>query len=59
MPTKFLAPLGDRIELGLYYIDRVLRFQACDDVSEMPQTIRFQLPLNMEAGIPPAPQRAE
>jgi Disulphide bond corrector protein DsbC len=56
-PAKFLEPLGPRIEPGLHSIDGVLRFQACDDqVCELPQTIKFKLPLTIEPGIPPAPK---
>lgn len=56
-PAKFLEALGTRIEPGLHNIEGVLRFQACnDEVCEMPQTIRFQLPLKIEAGIPAAPK---
>jgi hypothetical protein len=36
-----------------------LRFQVCsDDVCQMPQAIKFELPLTVEAGIPPAPKKA-
>jgi hypothetical protein len=57
MPAKFLEPLGQRIEPGLHSIDGVLRFQACnDEVCEIPQTIKFKLPLTIEPGIPAAPK---
>jgi hypothetical protein len=60
MPAKFLEGLGSRIEPGLHHIDGILRFQACsDEICEMPQTVRFQLPLRIEAGIPPAPKKAD
>jgi hypothetical protein len=60
MPAKFLEPLGKRIEPGLHHIGGTFRFQACsDDVCEMPQTVKFQLPIRIEAGIPPAPKKAE
>jgi hypothetical protein len=57
MPAKFLEALGNRIEPGLHYVDGILRFQACsDEVCEVPQVIRFRLPLTIETGIPAAPQ---
>jgi Disulphide bond corrector protein DsbC len=60
MPARFLEPLGNRIEAGLHHLDGILRFQACsDEVCEMPQTVKFQLPIRIEAGIPPAPKKAE
>jgi Disulphide bond corrector protein DsbC len=60
MPAKFLAPLGEPIEPGLHHIEGILRFQACNDrVCEPPQTIKFKLPLRIEAGIPPAPKKPE
>jgi AhpC/TSA family len=59
MPAKFLEPLGDRIEPGPYRIAGTLRFQACsDEVCEAPQTIKFELPLTIEAGVPQAPKKA-
>ena len=59
MPAKFLEPLGERIAPGLYQIAGTLRFQACsDDVCEVPQSVKFELPLTIEAGIPPAPRKA-
>lgn len=58
MPAKFLEGLGERIEPGLHHIDGVLRFQACsDEVCETPQTLKFQLPLTIEAGVPPASKK--
>ncbi len=58
MPAKFLEALGKRIEPGLHQVEGTFRFQACsDDVCEMPQTIRFQLALTIEAGIPAAPKK--
>ncbi len=58
--SKFLEALGKRIEPGLHHIDGTFRFQACsDEVCETPQTVRFQLPLRIEAGIPPAPKKPE
>lgn len=60
MPAKFLEALSKRIEPGLHHIDGVFRFQACsDDICEAPQTLRFQLPLTIEAGVPPAPKKTE
>jgi hypothetical protein len=56
-PAQFLEPLGQRIEPGLHSIDGILRFQACNDqVCELPQTIKFKLPLTIEPGIPIAPK---
>jgi hypothetical protein len=58
MPAPFLKPLGEKIEPRPYRIAGTLRFQACsDDVCEPPQVIRFELPLTIEAGIPPAPKK--
>jgi hypothetical protein len=58
-PAKFLEPFGKLIEPGAYKIGGTLRFQACsDDVCETPQAIKFELPLTVEAGIPPAPKKA-
>jgi hypothetical protein len=60
MPAKFLEALGKRIEPGLHQIDGILRFQACsDEICETPQTVRFQLPMRIEAGIAPAPKKAD
>jgi hypothetical protein len=59
IPARFLEALGKPIEPGLHQIDGVFRFQACsDEVCEMPQALRFHLPLTIEAGIgaPPKPQ---
>jgi hypothetical protein len=53
-----LQALGKPIEPGAYTIKGELRFQACsDDVCEAPQAIPFELPLRVEAGIPPAPTK--
>ena len=58
MPAPFLLALGKTIEPGVYKIGGTLRFQACsDDVCEPPQEIKFELPLELEAGIPPAPKK--
>jgi len=47
---------GPGMEPGFYRIKGTLRFQACsDEVCEMPGTIEFELPLNIEAGVPAAP----
>ena len=49
---------GKLIEPGPYKIEGTLRFQACsDDVCETPLAIKFELPLTVEAGIPPAPKK--
>ena len=59
MPAPFLKPLGEKIEPGIYEIAGTLRFQACsDDVCEMPQAIKFVLPLTIEARIPPVPKKS-
>jgi AhpC/TSA family protein len=58
--AKFLEPLGQRIDPGLHSIDGVLRFQACNDrLCEIPQAIKFKLPLTIEPGIPAAPKKSE
>jgi hypothetical protein len=60
MPAPFLESLGERIEPGPYMIEGTFRFQACnDEICEPPQTLRFQLPLRIEAGVPPPPKKAE
>ncbi len=57
--AKFLDSFGKWIEPGPYKIKGTLRFQACsDEVCEMPEAITFELPLTIEAGIPPAPNKA-
>jgi hypothetical protein len=59
-PAKFLEAIGARIEPGDYKIPGELRFQACSDtVCEPPQAIKFELPLHIEAGVPPAPKDAK
>jgi hypothetical protein len=59
VPAKFLEAFGKRIEPGPYKVAGTLRFQACsDDVCETPQAIKFELPLTVETGIPPAPKKA-
>jgi AhpC/TSA family/Disulphide bond corrector protein DsbC len=59
MPAKFLEALGERIEPGTHRIAGTLRFQACsDEICETPQTIKFELPLTIEAGVPPAPKKS-
>ena len=46
------------IEPGPYKIGGTLRFQACsDDVCAMPIAIKFELPLTVEVGIPPASKK--
>jgi len=60
IPARFLEPLGMPIEPGLHQIDGLLRFQACSDqVCEVPQNVRFQLPLTIEAGIPAPPKKSD
>jgi hypothetical protein len=58
MPAKFLEPFGKPIAPGRYKIAGTLRFQACSDsVCEPPQAMKFELPLELEAGIPPTPKK--
>jgi len=58
MPAPFLEALGARIEPGKYTINGTLRFQACSEEScEAPQALTFAVPLQIEAGIPPAPKQ--
>ena len=58
IPAKFLQPLGPPIEPGLHHIEGLFRFQACSDrVCEAPQTVKFQLPLTIEVGIPAPPKK--
>lgn len=58
MPAKFLEGIGKRIEPGPYKLQGELKFQACSEaVCEPPQSISFELPLTIEAGIPPAPKK--
>jgi AhpC/TSA family/Disulphide bond corrector protein DsbC len=57
IPAKFLEPLGPPIEPGLHQIRGSFRFQACSDlVCETPQSVRFELPVTIEAGIPAPPK---
>ncbi len=59
MPAKFLLPLGAMIEPGAHKIGGTLSFQTCkEDLCEPPQTIKFELPLTILSGIPPAPKAA-
>ena len=58
MPARFLEPFGKAIAPGPYKIAGRLRFQPCSDtVCEPPQEIGFELPLEIEAGVPPAPRK--
>jgi hypothetical protein len=55
-PAPFLEALGKPIAPGTYLLKGELRFQACSHtLCEAPQAIPFELPLQVEAGIPPAP----
>jgi hypothetical protein len=57
MPAPFLLALGKPIAPGEHKINGALRFQACSDtVCEPPEEIRFELPLTIEKGVPPAPK---
>jgi hypothetical protein len=59
-PAPFLKPLGDMIKPGTHVIDGSLRFQACnDEICEMPQSLKFQLSLQIQAGIPPVSKTAQ
>lgn len=59
MPAKFMEPFGKPIAPGPYKIAGTLRFQACSEtVCEAPQAIEFELPLELEAGVPPAPRKS-
>jgi hypothetical protein len=54
---QFLLALGDMIQPGSHKLGGTLRFQSCSDaICEAPQEVRFELPLTILAGIPPAPQ---
>ena len=58
MPVPFLEALGARIEPGVYPITGTLRFQVCsDEVCLAPQAVTFTIPMQIEAGIPPAPKQ--
>jgi AhpC/TSA family/Thiol:disulfide interchange protein DsbD, N-terminal len=58
IPAKFLQSLGPPIEPGPHHIQGSFRFQACSDrVCEAPETVKFQLPLTIEAGIPAPPKK--
>lgn len=57
MPVPFLEALGARIEPGAYTITGTLRFQVCsEEVCLAPQAVTFPVPMQIEAGIPPAPK---
>ena len=59
MPAKFLEAFGKTIPPGPYKIAGTLRFQACSDtVCEPPEAIKFELPLELESGVPPAKKPA-
>lgn len=58
MPAPFLEALGARIAPGKYTVNGTLRFQACsEEICEIPQAIPFSIPLQIDAGIPPAPKQ--
>jgi hypothetical protein len=60
IPAKFLEPLGPPIEPGLHHLEGSFRFQACSDqLCEAPQTVRFELPLKIEGGIPAPPRKSQ
>ncbi len=57
MPAPFLLKIGPVIEPGPHKIQGSLRYQACSEtVCEPPEEIRFELPLTIEKGVPPAPK---
>jgi len=57
MPAPFLLKIGPVIEPGAHKIEGALRYQACSEsVCEPPEEIRFELPLTIEKGVPPAPK---
>jgi hypothetical protein len=59
MPAKFMEPFGKTIPPGPYKIAGTLKFQLCSDtVCEAPQAIKLELPLELDAGVPPAPKKA-
>ncbi|MBV8451223.1 MAG: hypothetical protein JOZ29_02980, partial [Deltaproteobacteria bacterium] len=56
--AKFMEPLGDWIAPGTYQLSGELRFKACsDELCEPSQTIAFELPITLEAYVPPAPKQ--
>ena len=58
MPAKFMEPFGKTLAPGPYKIAGTLKFQPCSaTVCEAPQAIRFELPLELEAGVPPTPKK--
>jgi hypothetical protein len=45
--------VGERIEPGRHTLSGTLRFQACRQAAcEVPQALRFELPLTIEAAVP-------
>jgi hypothetical protein len=57
-PVPFLEAFGKWIEPGAYKIEGELHFQTCSDsVCEPPQALKFELPMQLAAGIPPAPKK--
>jgi hypothetical protein len=59
-PVPFLEAFGKWIAPGAYKIEGELQFQPCSDsVCEPPQAVKFELPIQLEAGIPPAPKKTE
>lgn len=58
-PPDELAFLGDwvgeRIQPGRHTLSGTLRFQACSEAAcEVPQALHFEIPLTIEAAVPPA-----
>lgn len=59
MAAEFLLALGDLIEPGPHVLRGLLKFQACSEtVCEAPQSIAFELPLTIAAGVPTAPKQS-
>jgi hypothetical protein len=56
-PVKFLESFGSFISPGDYKISGEFKFQACNaDICDPPQTIHFELPIKIEAGVPAVPR---
>ncbi len=57
--AKFLEALGPPVQPGLHQINGMFLFQACsDEVCQAPQSIKFQLPLTIEPGVPAPPKKS-
>ena len=59
-PVPFLEAFGKWIKPGAYAVEGQLHFQPCtDSVCEPPQAVKFELPMRLEAYVPPAPKKTE